>query len=212
MRKIFNKKLKNSSKQWIARQIDDEFVQQKKIHGFRSRSAFKLLEIEEKFKILKNKRFILDLGSTPGGWSQVLSEKVKKGKILAIDILPMEKIDNVDFILGDFLEEDIKKRIFKIFHNKIDVVISDMASNTTGNKNLDSFRTAELSLSAMEFSRIILNDEGIFLSKLFMGQEFIEIQKKANKIFKRVTFFKPRASRKDSREIYMICKNFIRKL
>ena len=179
MRKIFKKKLKNSSKQWITRQINDVYVQQKKIQGFRSRSAFKLLEIEKKFKVLKDNSYILDLGSSPGGWSQVLAKKVKKGVIVAVDVLPMEKIHNVKFILGDFLSENIQKKIFKLFSHKIDIIVSDMAPNTTGNKNLDSYRTAELCLNALEFAKTTLNNNGILISKLFMGLEFKEIEKKS---------------------------------
>ena len=184
-------------------------MQQKKIQGFRSRSAFKLWEIEKKFKILKNNSYILDLGSSPGGWSQVLAKKVRKGIIIAVDILPMEKIDNVKFILGDFLNINTQRKIIKLFNRKIDVLVSDLAPNTTGNKNLDSYRAAELSLNTIEFAKTILNSHGVLLSKLFMGSEFNEIEKKANIIFKKVIFYKPGSSRKDSRELYMFCKDII---
>ena len=143
MTKILNKKLKKSSKNWISRQIKDKFTQQKKIQGFRSRSAFKLLEINEKFNFIKNNSHVLDLGSFPGGWSQVLEKKVNRGKIVALDILPMEKINNIDFILGDFLNKSVQSKISKIFEHQIDIVVSDMASNTTGNRDLDSYRTAD---------------------------------------------------------------------
>ena len=209
MKKIIKKKFTGSSKKWLSRQIKDNFVQQKKIHGFRSRSAFKLLEIDEKFKIFKINSYVLDLGSSPGGWSQVIAKKVKSGKILALDIVPMENINNVNFILGDFLNEVTKKKVFKSFNRKIDIVVSDMASNTTGNKNLDSYRASELTLNAMNFSKNALNKKGFFLSKLFMGSEFKEIEKKAHIMFKKVIFYKPNASRKDSRELYILCKNII---
>ena len=209
MKKIFNKKLKESSKKWIARNIDDIYVKQKKIQGFRSRSAFKLLEIDKKFKLLNNSSYILDLGSSPGSWSQILAKKIKNGKILASDIMPMEKIDNVHFILGDFLNETIQEKIFKHFDCKIDTIISDMAANTTGSKDLDSLRTSELCLNAMEFSKNILNKNGVFLSKFFMGSSFSEIRKKAKIYFKKVVFYKPNSSRKESRELYIFCKNII---
>ena len=209
MRKIFKKKLKSGSKKWISRNIEDIYVLKKRSHNLRSRSAFKLLEIDRKFKILKNNSYVLDLGCAPGGWSQIIAKKVKNGKILANDILPMDEISNVTFILGDFLSDKIQERISKHFKTKIDIVVSDMASNTTGNKDLDSFRTSELCLNAMTFSRKILNNNGIFLSKFFMGSSFNEIQTKANAFFKKVVFYKPNSSRKESRELYMFCKNII---
>ena len=211
MIKIFNKKLKDSSRKWIARHVNDEFVKQKIAQGFRSRSAFKLLEMEKKFKILKNNSHILDLGSFPGGWSQVLAQKVKKGKIVAVDILPMKKINNVNFVLGDFLNSNIQQKILRLFNHKVDIIVSDMAANTTGNRSLDSFRTAELNLNTVKFSKNTLNKDGILLCKLFMGAEFKEIKKKANLVFKKVIFYKPSPSRKDSREIYMVCKEIIYK-
>lgn len=212
MIKIFNKKLKDSSRKWIARQINDEFVRQKIIQGFRSRSAFKLLEMEKKFKILKSNSHILDLGSFPGGWSQVLAQKVKKGRIVAVDILPMKKINNVNFILGNFSNSNIQQKILELFNHKLDIIVSDMAANTTGNKSLDSFKTAELNFNTINFSKNMLNKDGILLCKLFMGAEFKEIKKRANLVFKKVIFYKPNPSRKDSREIYMFCKEVIYKI
>jgi len=207
--KILNKKLKESSRKWIARQVNDEFVKQKVAQGFRSRSAFKLLEIEKKFKIFKNNSHILDLGSSPGGWSQVLAQKIKKGKILAVDILPMKKINNVDFVLGNFLNSNIQQKILELLNHKVDIIVSDMAANTTGNRSLDSFRTAELNFNTINFSKNTLNKDGILLCKLLMGAEFKEIKKRANLVFKKVIFYKPAPSRKDSREIYMVCKEII---
>ena len=212
MIKIFNKKLKDSSRKWIARQINDEFGRQKIIQGFRSRSAFKLLEMEKKFKILKSNSHILDLGSSPGGWSQVLSQKVKKGRIVAVDVLPMKKINNVNFILGNFSNSNTQKKILELFNHKLDIIVSDMAANTTGNKSLDSFKTAELNFNTINFSKNTLNKGGILLCKLFMGAEFKEIKKRANLVFKKVIFYKPNPSRKDSREIYMFCKEVIYKI
>jgi len=210
--KIFNKKLKDSSRKWIARQINDEFGRQKIIQGFRSRSAFKLLEMEKKFKILKSNSRILDLGSSPGGWSQVLAQKVKKGRIVAVDILPMKKINNVNFILGNFSNSNTQQKILELFNHKLDIIVSDMAANTTGNKSLDSIRTAELNFNTINFSKNTLNKGGILLCKLFMGAEFKEIKKRANLVFKKVIFYKPNPSRKDSREIYMFCKEVIYKI
>ena len=168
------------SKDWLTKQKRDPFFQQSKIQGFRSRSAFKLIEMNEKFKFLRKNLSLLDLGSNPGGWSQVARKEIIKGKILAIDIKSMERINNVDFIKGDFLETEICEKIKVYFNNKVDVVLSDMAVNTSGNKNLDSYRTGELCLKAMDLAQRILYKDGVFLSKLFMGSIFVEIHKKAN--------------------------------
>ena len=162
--------------------------------------------MNEKFKFLRKNLSLLDLGSSPGGWSQVARKEIIKGKILAIDTKFMEKINKVDFIEGDFLENEICEKIKVYFNNQVDVVLSDMAVNTSGNKNLDSYRTGELCLDAMTLAINILDKEGIFLSKLFMGSIFEEIQKKANKYFKKVVKYKPKSSKKESKEIYIYCK------
>ena len=194
------------SKNWLRKKYRDPFFKKSKLEGYRSRSAFKLIEINEKFNFLNKNTYLLDLGSSPGGWSQVAKKTITKGKILAVDIKEMEKISYVDFINGDFKHNTINKKIFDYFDRKIDVVISDMATNTSGNKNLDSYRTGELCLEAMTLAINILDKEGIFLSKLFMGSIFEEIQKKANKYFKKVVKYKPRSSKKESKEIYIYCK------
>ena len=197
------------SKNWLQRQKKDPFFKQSKVLGFRSRSAFKLIEINNKFKFLKKNSSLLDLGSCPGGWSQVARKEIVEGKILAIDIKPMEKINNVDFIKGDFCEDNIHEKILFYFNNKVDIVLSDMAANTSGNKTLDSYRTGELCLNAMSLSRKILTQNGVFLSKLFMGSIFKEINKEAIKNFKKVVKYKPLSSKKESKEIYIFCKGII---
>ncbi len=194
------------SKNWLQKQKRDHFFRQSKVLGFRSRSAFKLIEINKKFKFLKKNSSLLDLGSCPGGWSQVSRKEIVKGKILAIDIKPMEKINNVDFIKGDFCEDNIREKILFYFNNKVDIVLSDMAANTSGNKMLDSYRTGELCLNAMNLSRKILSQDGVFLSKLFMGSIFKEINNEAIKNFKKVVKYKPLSSKKESKEIYIFCK------
>ena len=209
MEKIKNKNLKEKSIKWIRRHINDPFVKQKNILGYRSRSAFKLIELNNKFNFLNDRKNILDLGSSPGGWSQVTSKSNKNGKNFAIDILPMKKIDGVKFMEGDFLNPKVQDKILNFFDGKIDIIISDMASNTTGNKDMDTFRTSELCLMSMDFSKKILKQNGVFISKIFMGYTFNEIDKKANEIFKKVTIYKPKASRKKSRELYIFCKNII---
>tara|TARA_B100001540_G_C15720364_1_gene602734 strand:- start:233 stop:844 length:612 start_codon:yes stop_codon:yes gene_type:complete len=195
------------SKNWIRKQHKDPFFKQSKIEGYRSRSAYKLIEINEKFKFLKKNSYLLDLGSSPGGWAQVASKKVLNGKILCIDTKMMEKINKVFFINGDLNDELIHKKIYEFFNKKIDIVISDMAANTTGNKDLDSYKTGQLALIAMNIALKILNKDGVFLSKVFMGSIFDEIQKKANKHFKKVVKYKPLSSRQESKEIYIFCKS-----
>jgi len=197
------------SKNWILKQKKDQFFLKSKIEGYRSRSAFKLIEIDKKFNFLKKNTLLLDLGSAPGGWSQVASKKITNGKILSIDLKTMEKIKNVDFLKGNFLETDIDNKIMLYFKSKIDVVMSDMAANTTGNKSLDSFRTGELCLNALDLSLRVLSKDGIFLSKIFMGSIFLEIDKKAKERFKKVIKYKPISSKSESKEIYIYCKGVL---
>ena len=195
------------SKNWINRQRRDIYVRQSKIDGYRSRAAYKLQEIDEKFKILKNGISLIDLGAAPGGWSQYASKKVKNGKILSIDLVKMENIDNTIQIIGDFTETNYQAQIKEYFKSKVDVVVSDMAVNTTGNKNVDSISTGELCKEAMFFSKDMLSKDGKFVSKIFMGSTFNEVVSMAKNLFKKVSVFKPKSSRKNSKENFIICKN-----
>ena len=195
------------SKSWVIRQRRDKYVRQSKLEGYRSRAVYKLKELDEKFKIIKNNLNILDVGSAPGSWTQYLSEKSKGSKIMSIDLKEVEKIKNVYHVVGDFLDNKNQKKITDYFQKKIDLVVSDMAVNTTGNKNLDSIQTGELSLTAMHFAIGILRPKGIFLSKIFMGSTFNEIVENAKKNFKESKIFKPPSSRKDSKESFIICKS-----
>ena len=194
------------SKNWINRQRRDIYVRQSKLEGFRSRAIYKLKEIDERFKLTKNISTAIDLGAAPGSWSQYLSDKVKKGKILAIDILKFDPIKNIHIIQGDFTDQKYQKKIVDFFENKVDLIISDMAVNTSGNKNLDSIVTGELCLEAMNFSINHLSEKGIFLSKIFMGSSFNEIMSSGKKSFKELKVFKPPSSRKESKESFVICK------
>ena len=195
------------SKSWVIRQRRDKYVRQSKLEGYRSRAVYKLKELDEKFKIIKNNLSILDIGSAPGSWTQYLSEKSKGSKIMSIDLKEVEKIKDVYHVVGDFLDNKNQKIITDYFPKKIDLVVSDMAVNTTGNKNLDSIQTGELSLTAMNFAVSMLRPKGIFLSKIFMGSTFNEIVENAKKNFKESKIFKPPSSRKDSKESFIICKN-----
>ena len=196
------------SKNWIIKQHRDPFFKQSKIQGYRSRSAFKLIEMNKKFKFLKKETYLLDLGCSPGGWSQVATKIISKGEILSVDIKSMDNIHNVNFLKGDLLDNEICEKISNYFEKKFDVVISDIAANTTGNRNLDSFRTGELCLIAMDLAKKVLNKEGVFLSKVFMGSVFDEINKKARECFKNVIKYKPLSSKKESKELYIYCKGF----
>ena len=198
------------SKNWLIKQNKDPFFRQSKIQGYRSRSAFKLIEMNKKFKFIKKNSSLLDLGSCPGGWSQVARKEIIKGKILAVDVRPMEKINNVDFINGDFCDVHICKKIMLYFNNKIDVVLSDMAANTSGNKSLDSYKTGGLCLQAMSLARKILTQDGVFLSKLFMGSIYNEINERAKICFKKVVKYKPLSSKRESKEIYIFCKGILK--
>jgi len=195
------------SKNWINKQKRDIYIRQAKIAGYRSRAAYKLIEIDEKFKIFRNGISIIDLGAAPGSWSQYASKKIKNGKIVSIDLKDMEKIDNIAQIKGDFTEKKNQSKIKDLFKIKADVVLSDMATNTTGIKNIDSIYISELCKEAMLFSREMLNNNGKFVSKIFMGSTFNEIVAKAKLIFKEVKVFKPKSSRKNSKENFIICKN-----
>ena len=194
------------SKNWLIKQSKDLYFRESKIKGYRSRAVFKLIEMNKKFKFIKKNSLLIDLGSSPGSWSQFSRKEIIKGKILAVDILSMKEIENVDFIKGDFLDNNIYKKILIYFNSKIDVVLSDMATNTSGNKDLDTYRTGELCLNAMSLSKKILRDDGVFLSKLFMGSIFKEIDEIAKKSFKKVIKYKPLSSKKESKEIYIYCK------
>ena len=195
------------SKNWINKQKRDIYVRQSKLEGYRSRAVYKLQEIQTKFKVINNGMSIVDLGAAPGSWSEFISRKFKNIKLVAIDLKELDKIENVTLIKGDFTDEITQKKIEKNFDEKIDLVISDMAVNTTGNKNVDSLVTGELSIEAMNFSLKILKKNGIFVSKIFMGSSFNEIVDSAKKNFKEFHVYKPPSSRKESKENFIICKN-----
>ena len=195
------------SKNWVNKQRRDTYVRQSKIEGYRARSAYKLIEIDEKFKVFKGGMFVLDIGAAPGSWSQYASKVVKSGKIISIDLKEIEEIKKTIQIKGDFTEKDTQTLIKKYLNKKLDVVMSDMAVNTTGIKNVDSIQTGELCMEAMIFSKDVISNNGFFISKIFMGGTFNEIVALGKKIFKEVKVFKPQSSRKDSKESFIICKN-----
>jgi 23S rRNA (uridine2552-2'-O)-methyltransferase len=194
------------SKNWINKQKRDIYVRQSQVDGYRARSAYKLLEIDEKFKIFKNGISVIDLGASPGSWSQYISRTVKSGRLVSIDIKSMEEIENTIQIKGDFTDLDSQEKIKGLFKSKVDVVVSDMAVNTTGIKDIDAIYTGELAMEAMNFSKEMLVKEGRFVSKIFLGSSFNEIVALGKKLFKEVKVFKPKSSRKESKESFIICK------
>ena len=195
------------SRTWVIKQHRDQFFKKAKVLGYKSRAAFKLIELNKKFNFIKKNSNLLDIGSAPGGWSQVASKIITNGKLLAVDITPMEKLENVVFLNDDFLEEKTQVKILEIFKMKIDVIISDMAENTTGNKSIDSIRTNNLCSEVINFSLKTLNQKGTLICKLFMGEDFLEVKKLAKNNFKKVDFFKPESSRSESKETYIICSS-----
>ena len=195
------------SKNWVNKQRRDAYVRQSKVDGYRARSAYKLKEIDEKFRIFKGGMSVVDIGAAPGSWSQYVAKVVKSGKIISIDLKEMEKIENTLQIQGDFTSVDTQDQIKEYLKKKPDVVMSDMAVNTTGIKNIDSIQTGELCKEAMVFSKDVISEKGFFISKIFMGSTFNEIVALGKKIFKEVKVFKPKSSRKDSKESFIICKN-----
>ena len=195
------------SKNWVNKQRRDIYVRQSKIDGYRARSAYKLIELDEKFKIFKGGINVIDIGAAPGSWSQYASKVIKNGKLISIDLKSMDKIEHTIQIKGDFTELSTQNQIKEILTKKIDVIMSDMAVNTTGIKNIDAIQTGELCIEAMLFSKDIISEKGFFISKIFMGSSFNEIVALGKKIYKEVKVFKPKSSRKDSKETFIICRN-----
>ena len=200
-----SKRIKKSNS-WKIKQHRDQFFKKSRTLGYRSRASFKLLELNKKYNFIKTNTNLLDLGSFPGSWSQVAGQIIKEGKIMAIDIKDMEPLKNVKFLKGDILEKKTKIEVTKYFESSLDVIISDMAADTTGNKSLDSIRTNQLCSDVIYFAKHVLKPKGVLVSKLFMGEDFIEVKNLAKSVFKKVNFFKPESSRRESKETYLHCE------
>ena len=205
-----SKRIKKSNS-WKIKQHRDQFVKKSKVLGYRSRASFKLIELNKKFKFIKKNTNLLDLGAFPGGWTQVASKIITTGKIMAVDIKLMEPIKNIRFLKGDIMEDNTKSEVISYFKSNLDVILSDMAADTTGSKSLDSIRTNQLCAEAIHFSKDTLKPKGVLISKLFMGEDFIEVKNLAKSVFQNVNFFKPESSRKESKETYLHCE-FLRPL
>ena len=200
-----SKRIKKSNS-WKIKQHRDQYFKKSKILGYRSRASFKLIELNKKYKFIKKGTCLLDLGSCPGSWSQVASQIITSGRIMSIDVKNMEPVKNVKFLKADFMEKQTKTEVIEYFSSNLDVIISDMAANTTGNQSLDSIRTNQLCAEVIYFSKHTLKPKGVLVSKLFMGEDFIQVKNLAKSTFEKVNFFKPDSSRKDSKETYLHCE------
>jgi 23S rRNA (uridine2552-2'-O)-methyltransferase len=218
MPKIFQnlkhaKKFSKSSKKWLLRQINDEYYHKAKTEGWRSRATYKIIEIDDKYKIFSKNKIVIDLGCAPGGWSQYCVDKVGHGNVIALDLLKIEPINGVNFIQLDFFQNNasliIKENLQKInAQSKCDIILSDMASNTTGDKKTDHIRIINLAEEALKLSMEILRENGCFITKIFQGGSSDEILKQLRDKFSKVNYFKPKSSRKDSAETYLIARGF----
>ena len=204
----YNHQKKDLSNRWLNRHHNDEFYKQSKIDGYRSRSSYKLIQINEKFNFLSSRLRILDLGCSPGGWLQVARKYTKKEtKILGVDILDLKKIPNVSFLKNDIFEDDTIIKITEFFNKeKIDLMMSDMSPNSSGNKKLDHLRIINLVERVLELANSILSKNGILISKIFQGGAQGNLIKEMKKNLHSINYFKPKASRKESREVYLIAK------
>jgi 23S rRNA (uridine2552-2'-O)-methyltransferase len=199
---------KSKNRSWIKQHVKDPYVKQSQVDGYRSRASYKLLEIVEKDRLIRSGMTVVDLGSAPGGWSQVAARLVgHKGRVHALDLLPMDSIAGVDFIQGDFTEEDIFDELLRLIENRpVDLVISDMAPNLSGNKAVDQPAVMYLAELAVELAEKVLTSNGVFIAKLFQGQGFDPFVLQVRTLFNGVSIIKPDASRSRSREVYLVAK------
>lgn len=199
-----------SSNRWLDEHFSDEYVQRAQREGYRSRAVYKLLELDEKYKLIKPAMKVVDLGAAPGSWSEIVASKLgSKGKLIASDILDMEPLEGVTFIQGDFREQEVLDEILKALGSeKADLVISDMAPNLSGNGAVDQPRAMLLVDLAFELAQITLKKEGCLLVKIFQGEGFDSYMKSLRDSFKSVSTKKPAASRSRSREVYVLARGF----
>ena len=199
---------KSKNRSWIKQHVKDPYVKKSQVDGYRSRASYKLLEIVEKDRLIRSGMTVVDLGSAPGGWSQVAARLVgHTGRVHALDLLPMDSIAGVDFIQGDFTEEDIFDELLKLIENRpVDLVISDMAPNLSGNKAVDQPAVMYLAELAVELAEKVLTSDGVFIAKLFQGQGFDPFVLQVRTLFNGVSIIKPDASRSRSREVYLVAK------
>jgi 23S rRNA (uridine2552-2'-O)-methyltransferase len=206
LKKFQKKNLSHSSKLWLTRQLNDPLVAEAKKQNYRSRAIFKFLEINDKCKFLKNNLKIIDLGAAPGSWSQYVSKVNKDGTNIALDLLNIKPINNCKFIKGDFTSKNTQENLIELINgSKFDIVLSDIAENSTGNRSLDSMRSNIIAIEVMNFSLECLKKNGVILIKTFSGVGNQEVVEFAKKNFSKHLFIKPKSSRKDSKELYLYC-------
>jgi 23S rRNA (uridine2552-2'-O)-methyltransferase len=203
-------KLRGTGRSWFERQERDPYVQQARRDGWRSRAVYKLEQIDQKERLLRKGMFCVDLGAAPGSWSQYVTEKLNGDvRIVAVDLLPMDSLASVEFIEGDFTEEEILEQMrAAIGDTPVDLVISDMAPNISGNRAIDQPRSMYLAELALELCREVLKPGGDFVCKLFQGEGIDDYIVVARAAFKRVKVMKPKASRPGSREVYLVARNY----
>ena len=203
-------KPRRSSGSWRERQERDPYVQQARREGWRSRAVYKLEQIAEKERFLKPGMVCVDLGSAPGSWSQYVTETLKgKARIVAVDVLPMDSLPDVEFVLGDFREDDVFEQLLQaVGEDHADLVMSDIAPNITGTKVVDQARSMYLVELALDMARRVLRPGGNFVCKVFQGAGFDEYLRDVRNSFERVKVMKPKASRPGSREVYLVARNF----
>lgn len=211
----FKKQLSESSKQYLLRQAKDPYVKKAIAMGYQSRAAFKLKEINDKHKFIKPGMVVVDLGAAPGGWCQVLKEEMSKGnkglnggKIFALDKIWMPPQEEVNFIKGDFTENEVYEKLLAECPEKVDVVLSDMAPETSGHEGTDHLRIMNLVEMAADFAFTVLKVNGAFLCKIFQGGEEVKFREEMRKKFNKVLFIKPHSSRKDSKEVFLLCTGY----
>jgi len=199
-----------SSSRWMQEHFEDEYVKRAQAQGYRSRAVFKLKEIQDKDQLIKPGMNIVDLGAAPGGWSQFARQLLgKKNKLVAVDILPMDALDGVDFIQGDFREETVLEQLFAVLQGEpVNLVMSDMAPNMSGNKGVDLPRAIYLGELALDTAKTVLSKDGSFLVKLFHGEGFESFHNEVQRHFSKVVIRKPKASRPRSNEVYILAKGF----
>ena len=200
-----------ASRRWLERQLNDPYVARARREGLRSRAAFKLMEIDDKAKLLKPGAKVVDLGAAPGGWSQVAAKRVRAasgGRVVAIDLLAMDPLPGVDFLQLDFLDPDAPERLKALLGGPADVVLTDMAANATGHRATDHLKIMGLAEAAAEFAREVLKPGGAFLAKVLQGGTEVELLASLKRDFASVKHVKPAASRSDSAELYVLATGF----
>lgn len=199
-----------SSKRWLQEHFDDVYVKKAQAEGYRSRAVYKLKEVDDKESLLKPGMTVVDLGAAPGGWTQYVSEQLKgSGHIIALDILPMDALPDVDFILGDFREEEVFQKLINLIPERsVDLLLSDMAPNMSGSKAIDIPRAMYLVELAFDFAEKMLKPGGAMLTKVFHGSGFDDLVKQARSSFEKVVIRKPLASRARSKETYLLAKGY----